>query len=93
MSHGLFTDKSVSLKVENIEKELGSSLAQWQELSAYIRKSWRIKEELRFLYGKDYGWALRFQCGGKLLCALFPNRSYFVTLLIINQALLKQIKA
>jgi hypothetical protein len=55
MSHSLFTDKSVSLKVEIIEKELGRSLVQWQELSAYIRKNGRTKEELRFLYGKDYG--------------------------------------
>jgi hypothetical protein len=59
---------------------------------AFIRTKLQTTEALQFLYGKDYGWALRFQRGGKLLCALFPNKGYFVALLIMNQAQLKQIE-
>lgn len=92
MSHGFFTEKSLPPKIELIEKELGSSLSYWRSLTVFIRAACKPREELRFLYGKDYGWALRFQSRSKLLCALFPNKGYFVTLLIMSRAQLKQVK-
>ena len=42
------------------------------------------QEDFKFLYGGGYGWALRFRTKGKLLSALFPNRGYFVALIILN---------
>jgi hypothetical protein len=92
VSHSYFTEKSLPPKMEFIEKELQSSFSHWQSLTVFIRATCKTTEELRFLYGKDYGWALRFQSGNKLLCALFPNKGYFVTLLIVSQAQLKQIQ-
>jgi hypothetical protein len=92
MSHGLFTDKTWRPSVESIEEALGLSLPLWHELGTYLRTNFRTKEELVFLYGKEYGWALRFQISGKLLCALFPNADYFVTLMVMSQAHLKLIE-
>ena len=41
-------------------------------------------EELKFLYGKNYGWGLKFSIKGKLLTALYPGSGYFTVQIILR---------
>jgi len=90
MSFSSFTDKSCRPKESIIEQELESCLPLWQSLAGFIRSHYRTKDELKCLYGKSYGWALRFQSGGALLTAMFPNKGHFVTQIILNSEQLNQ---
>jgi hypothetical protein len=49
MSHSLFTEKSLSPKVELIETELGSSLAKREELAVCIRKNARTRKNESYI--------------------------------------------
>lgn len=44
----------------------------------------KAEQSLKYLYGKQYGWAKQFRFKGRLITALFPNEGYFVVLIILN---------
>ena len=72
MSYGAFTDKKHQPTEAGIQASIGSQLSAWQELIRFIRENYPSDEDFRFLYGKQYGWALRFRIRGQLLTSLYP---------------------
>jgi hypothetical protein len=42
-----------------------------------------------FMYGRNYGWALRFQRGDRLVLAMYPNKNRFTVQIILSQAQVK----
>jgi len=91
MSIGLFIEKGCAPSEVEISKALGPTLESWKELSRWLAQTLRAQRELRYMYGKKYGWALRFQIGGRLLCALYPTQSGFTVQVILNQRALEQV--
>lgn len=91
MSIGLFIEKACPPSEVEISKALGPKLQSWNELSRWLAQTLRAQRELRYMYGKKYGWALRFQIRGKLLCALYPTQSGFTAQVILNQSALEQV--
>jgi hypothetical protein len=60
MSIGLFTDKKRQPSDAEIRAALGDRLPLWEELAQSIRQSYpAAQEDIKFLYGQKYGWALR----------------------------------
>jgi hypothetical protein len=90
MSIGAFTDKKRQPTEEEIRKTVGSKLAIWQELIQYIRTNYPSNEDFKFLYGKRYGWALRFRIRGQLLTSLYPNVEGFTVQVNLNPAAIDQ---
>ena len=79
MSIGLFTDKSSQPTDAQVRDAVGAKLPLWQELIRAIRERYSVQEDFKFLYGKKYGWALRFRIKGQLLVSLFPTQGGFTT--------------
>ena len=73
MSIGAFTDKKQRPTEAEIRSMMGAGLPDWDELVQYVREQYAPDEELRFMYGKKYGWALRFQMRAKLLTSFYPT--------------------
>jgi hypothetical protein len=92
MSIGSFTDKQYRPTDKEVSKELGSSYPKWLAFSEYLRLLYKTKEDFRFLYGRTYGWGLRFQTKGKLLTALYPNRGFFIVQIILSHIQLSKTK-
>lgn len=90
MSFGLFTDKKHQPAETEVFEAIGSMLPAWQELVKYIRENYPVQEDFKFLYGKKYGWALRFQMKGKLLTSLYPARNGFTVQVILSPAAVEQ---
>jgi hypothetical protein len=51
----------------------------------------RTQEDFKFLYGKPYGWGIRFRPKSKLLVVLYPNLSHFVVKIILGPEQLKEL--
>jgi hypothetical protein len=85
MSIGTFTDKSHQPTDAEIHKAIGSMLPDWQGLVKYIRETYPVQEDFKFLYGKKYGWALRFRVKGKLLTSLYPTDGGFTVQVNLSQ--------
>jgi hypothetical protein len=90
MSIGLFTDREHPPTDAEILGAVGPKLALWQELLQFIRTNYRAQEDLKFMYGHPYGWALRFRARGKLLTALYPTAGGFTVQIILNTTAIEQ---
>ncbi len=77
MTVGLFTDKSHQPTDAEVLEAIGPRLSIWQDLVHFVREKYPVQEDFKFLYGKNYGWALRFRIKGKLLVSLYPVKGGF----------------
>jgi hypothetical protein len=84
MGIGLFTDKSNQPTDAQVRAAVGAKLPLWQELIRAIRERYSVQEDFKFLYGKKYGWALRFRVKSQLLVSLFPTQGGFITQVNLN---------
>jgi len=77
MSIGLFVDKGSQPTESQVRAAIGDRLLFWEELVRHIRVQYPAEEDFKFLYGKKYGWALRFRIRGQLLTSLYPTNGGF----------------
>ena len=77
MSISLFADKNQRPDDAALDEALDSVLPAWQALIHFLRENYAPQEDFKFLYGKKYGWALRFRIGGRLLTSLYPGQNRF----------------
>jgi hypothetical protein len=85
MSIGAFTDRLREPSDSEVVKSLGGSYHRWLLLVNHLRDHVKAKEDFAFLYGRRYGWALRFRLKGKLLTSLFPNDGFFTVQINLNE--------
>jgi hypothetical protein len=84
MSISAFTDKQHEPSQTEIQEVIGIRLSLWDELSCYIKETYAPTEDFSYLYGKNYGWGLRFRVKGKLLTALYPSNGVFIVQIILS---------
>jgi len=84
MNIGIFTDRSIRPNEADITAVLGSASKRWTSLVGFVQNAYAVQEELKYLYGKKYGWGLQFRSKGKVLISLLPNEQYFVALVILG---------
>lgn len=77
MSIGAFTDKKQQPTEDDVYAMIGPRLPLWKEFIQFIRENYPSDEDFTFLYGRKYGWALRFRIRRQLLTSLFPTASGF----------------
>jgi hypothetical protein len=72
MGIGIVTDKKQQPTEPEIQQALGPRLEDWHTLVHALCQEYPCEAEFKFMYGKNYGWALRFRIGGQLLANLYP---------------------
>jgi hypothetical protein len=90
MSIGLFTDKQHRPTDAEVREAIGPRLPLWQELVRFIRETYPTQEDFKFLYGKTYGWALRFRIKGQVLTSLYPTQGGFTAQVNLNPEAVEQ---
>lgn len=90
MSIGAFTEKFHQPTMDEVQAVIGPQLAAWHALIAFIRTHYPADEDFTFLYGKTYGWALRFRLRGKLLTSLYPAAGGFTVQINLSPAAVAQ---
>ena len=90
MSIGVFTDKKQRPSEAEIRDIMGAGLAGWEELLQFVQEQYAPDEEFRFMYGKKYGWALRFQMRGKLLTSFYPTEGGLTVQINLGPAAIDQ---
>ena len=83
MAYGAFTDRASRPNEAEVEAVLGVAALLWNQLSAFVESSMRVRSEWKF-YGKDYGWALAFKKSGRAVVSLYPNVGSFTAQVILK---------
>jgi len=84
MSVSYFADKTHQPIDAEICEAIGSLYPTWQVLLQWIRGQYTAHEEFKFLYGKSYGWGLKFTVKSSLLTALYPGNGNFTVQIILK---------
>jgi hypothetical protein len=92
VSIGAFTDRKHQPTQDEMISAIGPQLSAWQELIRFIRDNYPSDEDFKFLYGKKYGWALRFRIRGTLLTSLYPTQGGFTAQINLDQAAIEQVQ-
>ena len=93
MSIGLFTDKSRQPADAEVHEAIGVRLPLWQDLVRFIRETYPAQEDFKFLYGKTYGWALRFRIKGQILTSLYPTQGGFTVQVNLSPEAVEQARS
>jgi hypothetical protein len=90
MSIGAFVDKKQRPSEDEIQQAIGEKLTLWQALVQFIREHYPSDEDFKFMYGKKYGWALRFRKRGQLLTSLYPTEGGFTVQINLGPEAIEQ---
>jgi hypothetical protein len=92
MSYGYFIDKKHQPTEKEVAKAIGTVFPVWKKLAQFIRENYPVLEDFKYLYGKKYGWALRFRIKRKLLTSLYPAQKHFVVQVILSPDAIEKAK-
>jgi len=85
MAKGAFVDKKHRPTKQEMLRALGSKRSLWDDLSQFISGNYGLQGDLAF-YGKNYGWAIRYRKGGKVLVSMYPRNDAFTVQIVLGEA-------
>jgi hypothetical protein len=84
--YGCFVDRTREPSGASIRTALGAARPAWDDLAEHLADQYALAGTFHFMYGKRYGWALRFERGGRLVLAMYPNQRHLTVQVILSQA-------
>lgn len=57
----------------------------WKVLEAFFYQSYDMETDIRFPFGNNYGWGVRFKHRNKTLCYFFPENGAFTVFFQIGK--------
>jgi len=90
MSIGIFIDRNHAPTEREVSAAIGPLQERWKTVVQWTHDTYMTQEDLKFMYGRKYGWALRFRIRGDLAAALYPAQGGFTAQLILNRGALEK---
>ena len=75
--HERMLNKQQTPTFEDMLNYSGESAVLWRALDAYMKEELGAAALIRFPYGKDYGWAVKYSRGTKHICDVFAEQGAF----------------
>ncbi len=80
-------DKNTPPTRRAMERTMGIAAARlWMKLESFLEKNCDLKAEVRFPFGKSYGWGIKYSHRSKHLFYLFPESGAFTATIRIGGA-------
>lgn len=79
-------NKNVKPTMEDIFSTIGDEgTKHWRLIEEFFNNSYDIDLEIRFPFGNNYGWGVRFKHRNKMLCYMFPEKGAFTVFFQIGK--------
>ena len=85
-------DKSKQPSFDDMIKYCGASGTLWLEFEQFLKEIYNLEKMIRFPYGKDYGWSVKYTHGSKHICDVFAEKDSFVVFFKIYDKDISKIK-
>lgn len=76
-------DKQVIPSFPEMISYCGDAGQLWMDVDEYLNKKHDIKSCIRFPYGNQYGWSMKYSYKSKYICDIFAEKSAFMVLIRI----------
>jgi len=90
MAIGYFLDKEHQPTAGEIESTLGAKFPLWERIIQFLYDNYEMTAKLSY-GGKNYGWNLWYQKGGKSLVSLYPQKGGFVAQIVLGKDQTKEV--
>ena len=69
---------------QDFENFIGNNL--WTKFNVYIKEAYKIQPNVNYsVCSAQRGWNVKYKKGGKALCTLYPEKGYFIALIVIGE--------
>jgi len=77
-------DKQETPAFDDLIRYSGNSGRLWLALDKYMEETYNVSKQIRFPYGKDYGWSVKYSIKSKHICDVFAENGAFTALFQIS---------
>lgn len=70
-------DKNTVPTFEDLLEYSGNSKDLWQKLDKHLNENYVLTKQIRFPYGNNYGWSVKYSQKGKQICDAFAEKGAF----------------
>lgn len=87
MSINLIMDKTHEPSMDEIASYIEENARKmWQETTSFIETNFKAKQQIAYSIcsGKP-GWNVKYKKGGKALCTLYPEKDFFIALVVLGR--------
>jgi hypothetical protein len=82
--HERMLNKDETPTFDNLILYSGNSGSLWLELDKCLEEAYNVSKQIRFPYGKDYGWSIKYSVKTKHICDIFAEKDAFAALFQIS---------
>lgn len=80
-------NKDVKPTIDEICSTIGEEgTKHWRLLDEFFNSSYDIDSDIRFPFGNNYGWGVRYKHKSKTLCYMFPEKGAFTVFFQIGKS-------
>lgn len=77
-------NKEIKPSIEDLGLYINSSAERFHMLNAFLSDHYKTTQEIRFPYGKQYGWCVTHRKGKKLICDVFAEAEAFTVMIRLS---------
>jgi hypothetical protein len=85
MDKSIFTDKTFTPDINDLEKALGDTYNLWNEVVAYTHQKYPAAIDEWSYPGEKYGWSFKVKDKKRALVYLLPRDAYFKVAMVFGQ--------
>lgn len=77
-------NKEIKLSIEDMSLYIGSRSKLFHMFNSFLSDHYETTQEMRFPYGKKYGWCITHRKGKKLICDVFGEVDAFTVMVRLS---------
>ena len=77
-------NKQVVPTFDELIRYCGDNGVLWLKLDKRMEEKYNVSRQIRFPYGKDYGWSIKYSIKSKHICDLFAENGAFAALFQVS---------
>ena len=77
-------DKTKQPTFDELAEYCGENQKRFKMLNDFLSREFSTNQEIRFPYGKNYGWGVTHRKGKKLICDIFAENNSFCVMLRLS---------
>ena len=82
--HERMLNKQETPMFDDLIRYCGDNGKLWAVLDEHLKSDCRLTTQIRFPYGKEYGWAVKYSKGSKHICDIFAENGAFAALFQVS---------
>lgn len=77
-------DKNLNPSFDDLINFSGKAGSLWIEIDQWLKSEFELQSTIRFPYGNNYGWGIKYYKGSKHICDIFAENNAFTVFTRIN---------